>query len=120
MASLILPETTSSRDGALALFTPLNDIDTFLFRNAGVTGLMIWHTDPASVAVDNQISLVTPGTVEGLQIEDKTIAIAPGEMRFIGILSPQTFNTQGQVGFTASGTDVALGVVKAAVLTLKG
>lgn len=117
MAVVKLAQVQPSIVGTAVVPTALTATDDFTITLATNTVLAIRHTVAASVATDNQITIVTPGTVDpGLAVADQVIPIAVGQVKLVHLsrLDRKYFANGATVTIRASGTDVA-GMVAYAV-----
>lgn len=90
-------------DGLVASYTAVSASDTFV-PTAGA----FLHVKNGNVASTN-VGLVTPGTVDGLPVGDRTVAVAAGAEAFIR-LDPTLYrasNGLGTVTFSVTGTVTA-------------
>jgi len=64
-------------------------------------------------AGDITVTIVTPGTVDGLAISNRAVIVSAGEDRFIGPFPPAYYNdSSGKVALTYSGvTSLSLAVI---------
>ena len=88
---------------------------TYTYDNSGSTQLLVWHNDGASVAVDNIVTIVTPATLDGLALADRSITLTPGTIHVVGKLKRETYNSGSEVSFTVAGTDVGIKIKFAVV-----
>jgi len=108
MAVIVLPQATPGAAGVEITPVTLTATDTFTFRNSGRTRLVIRHGTPASVAVDNAVTVITPGkAAPNLAIADYARPIPAGKVVVIAGLENNVFGDGALVSFTAAGTDVA-------------
>lgn len=117
MAIVKLAQISPSIIGSAVVPTALSTADDFTVSLATNTVLIIRHTVAASVATDNQITIVTPGTVEpNLAVADQVIPMAVGQTKVVNLakLDRRFFANGATLTFKASGTDAA-GMVAYAV-----
>ncbi len=78
--------TAAPGTGAGNGFTVVND------------GSMVLHIKNVAAGGNCIVTVVTPGTVDGLAITDRTVTIADGEEHFIGPFPPGIYNVGGATG----------------------
>jgi hypothetical protein len=74
-------------DGLSPVYTPAT-ADGHAFVNDGEVALHVINGGASPVTV----TIETPLTIDGLAVSDRTITIPAGEERFVGGLSPRTYN----------------------------
>jgi hypothetical protein len=113
MADVTLAVQDIVKTGLAAVYTgSLSTANTYKFANDGRT---ILHFKK-SAAVICTVTLPTPGTVDGLAITDRTVAVpATTGDKFIGKLSKDVYNdANGYASFTLSDVDgLTVAVLKA-------
>lgn len=114
MAALSIVNSTRVSPGVdLAGAAAAGGGDTFV--NTGVELVVFKNASVGSITV----TIATPGTVDGLAIADRTIAVGAGETRLVGPFPPgiynDTFISGGVVAMTYSGvTTFTVTVIKPA------
>lgn len=111
MADVTLTPQTVTREGIQQSFTALNAVDVYF---VSITDRTILHfiNDGASPAT---VTLVTPGNVSGLTIEDPTVVVPATSHAMASPLPRGVFaDGSGQLQFTQ---DQATGVTVAVVQT---
>ena len=103
MALLATQQMTDA--GAAVSYSAVSASDTVDISN----GRTFLHVKNAGGSSDT-VTLVTPGTVSGLAIADRTVAVANGTERFIGPLDPALYGpvVTVQHSFTTSVTAAAV------------
>ena len=86
MARTVLAVQPTVREGLAASYTTAT-VDGHAFSNAGRNVFL--HVKNAG-GVSTTVTIVTPGTVDGLAIPDRTVSIPAGADRFIGPF-PKTY-----------------------------
>ena len=81
------------RAGLTAEYSTMN-ASGVAFANEGRTLL---HVKNAQAAATTTLSIITPGTVDGLAIDDRTVQIAAATEEFIGPFQPGVYNQSGDV-----------------------
>lgn len=112
MADVDLTPQTVDRDGITESFTTLNEVDTYHVRITRRTILHFKNTNAGAATV----TLVTPGNVGGMAIEDPTVSI-PASTGDIMVAAEPLFafaDGGGELSFTQ---DLATGVEVAVVQT---
>jgi hypothetical protein len=119
MAIIQLAVQTPTRAGLAAVYTAsgasplLNTADTFQFAN---TGREILHFKKSG-ATDCVVTIVTPQTVDGLAVADRTVTVpaTTGDV-MIGPFPPAMYNTPGTgtfAGFSLSNiTGLSVAIVR--------
>ena len=105
-------QNITARSGGLepSRSTGLNSSDTHLIRNDGQVFIWAKNTD----ASDHDVTVVTPGTVSGLEISDLTATIPSESEKFLGPFSRNDFNNpNNDMEVTLSdGTGMELGAFR--------
>lgn len=82
------------------------DGDDYVMANTGVERLLI--LDAASGV---NLTVTTPGTVDGLAVADRVVAIAAGGAQLIGPFNPAVYNDgDGDIAFDFSGADADVAI----------
>lgn len=93
MARTNLATQTPTSSGITPAYTAAN-VDGFAILNSGKTVLTVKNGNAASINVTVQ----TPGSIDGLALPDKVIAVPAGGERDIGNLAPNVYNqTTGEI-----------------------
>ena len=112
MPDVTLNPSDSSASGVeLAYRTSITAADDYFFNN---NGRVLLHVKKGAGA-DTTITIVTPGTVDGLAIADRVVVIATDEEVFMGPFAPSTYNNsehQVQFGVTGVVTDLEVGLIR--------
>lgn len=87
MARTTLAVQTISRDGITPSFTAAN-VDGHEINNSGRMFLYVKNGDASPITV----TIVTPGTVDGLAVADKTVTVPATDEEVIGPFPPQYYN----------------------------
>jgi hypothetical protein len=88
MARTNLTVTVVNDDGVVLPAAVAGTVDGHMFANDGRTILQLTNGGVAP----RTITLVTPGTVEGLAIADKTVVVANGQTLYVGRLERSLYN----------------------------
>lgn len=91
MAYAELSVETPTIDGLDPTFTAATLTDGNMFRNTGSETVFVKNGGGGAVAV----TVPTPGTVRGLDIEDKIVSVPAGEERILGRFDPGLYNQSG-------------------------
>lgn len=76
------------------------DVGGDTFANTGREALLVRNGSGGSL----NVTIATPGTVDGLALEERVVAVPAGATRLIGPFPPRIFNVGGQPGANASVT----------------
>lgn len=112
MATVTLAVEQAQRSGLEPTFNAVDATDTYKFQNAGATFLYVKNENVA----DATVSIVTPTTVDGLAVADRTVVVTAAEERIIGPFPTAYYNdSSGLISFTQNkATDVTIAVVRVA------
>lgn len=91
MATVTLAVQDIIPGGLVATYSSVLTTNTYEVRNDGKTLLHVKNGGTVATIV----TLVSPGTVGGLAIADKTVSVAAGVDTFIGKLPPGIYNDTG-------------------------
>jgi len=95
MAYTALTVQVISKDGLEPTYAAADSGDGDRFRNSGKEFIHVVNGGGSPCVV----TMVTPATIRGLDIEDKTVSVPAGEDRMIGTFEPGLYNQP------AGGTD---------------
>ena len=87
MADVTLAPTAAAPGGATSAPTAMDVLDNYICRN---NGRVLLHFRKGATAAT--ITIVTPGTVNGLAIADQTIAVPANGNVWAGPFPPAVFN----------------------------
>lgn len=110
MADVTIPVQTVDRDGVAENFTALNDVDVYHVRLG--EGLILHFKNTG--ASPSTVTMVTPGNVGGLGIDDATLSVPATSGDVLATPAPRGVfaDSAGELQFTQ---DQASGVTVAAV-----
>lgn len=102
-----------TKSGLEATYTDdstLNGSDTFLFVNGNATFMHVKNGDGSQ----HTVTVQTPATVSGLDVEELTVDIGAGDEKFIGPFPPGVFNySSGKAKFTLdAGTNMEIAILR--------
>lgn len=110
MARTVNTVQSASLTGVVPTFNAATATDGNSFANSGNTIIVVKNDSVASI----DVTLPTPGTVDGVAISDPVVAVGASEQKVIGPFSPLVFNhTNGTVWLDFSAvTSVTFAVIK--------
>jgi len=101
MADVILSVFDASRPAGVNVTdndSAITNADTYYVPNSGDVRLVVTNS-----AGPNTVTVVTPGTVDGLAIADLAIALTASKVYVLGPFPASVYNdSQGRVRFTVS------------------
>ena len=67
--------------------------------------MMLRISDGAAAAT---MTIITPATLDGLAVADRTVAIPSGQVRYVGNLNPEVYGSDGRIQVTFAAADTTL------------
>jgi len=77
------------------------------FSNEGRTFI---HVKNAQAAATTTLTIVTPNTVDGLAISDRTVQLAAATQKFVGPFQPGVYNQTGAVVYVNASTATSVSI----------
>lgn len=106
MARAAMSVQSIVRGGLAASYGSVASADGIEFTNNGKTFLHVKNSSGGSI----NVTIQTPGTVDGLAIADRTVAVANGADKFIGPFAQGQYNQSDGVVYVDFSGDMTTSV----------